>query len=174
MKLIRMLTWSFVFFPLVLSIGCEPAAIVPPETAADSLKISSGFAIAGIDIMPLTEFISGENSQEESQIKVYVSLLDAFGCQLKAPAAFRFELYEYLARSAEQKGRRINFWHDIDLTKPAENNNQWRDFLRAYEFNLLPFEAEENQTYVLQATCICPDGRRLSAELVLQSATRKL
>ncbi|MHC4762529.1 MAG: hypothetical protein ACYS71_04035 [Planctomycetota bacterium] len=116
--------------------------------------------------MPLTEFISDENSQEESQIKVYVSLLDAFGSQIKAPAVFRFELYEYLMRSAEEKGRRITLWPDIDLTEPTENNKQWQDFLRAYEFTL-PFEPGENQTYVLQATCICPDGRRLSAELVL-------
>ncbi|MHC4196254.1 MAG: hypothetical protein ACYSQZ_10050 [Planctomycetota bacterium] len=168
MKLICMLTWLFVFFSLVLSIGCEPSATAPPETAADSPKTSSSrfFTVTSIDIMPLTEFISDENTQEESQIKVYVSLLDAFGSQIKAPAVFRFELYEYLARSAEQKGRRINFWQDIDMTEPAENNKQWRDFLRAYEFTL-PFEAGENQTYVLQATCICPDGRRLSAELVL-------
>jgi hypothetical protein len=168
MKLICLLTWLFFFFSLVLSIGCEPAATAPHGTAADSPKTSSSqpFTVTSIDIMPLTEFISDEDSQEESQIKVYVSLLDVFGSQIKAPAVFRFELYEYLTRSAEEKGRRIAFWPDIDLTDPAENNKQWQDFLRAYEFTL-PFEAEENRTYVLQATCICPDGRRLSAELVL-------
>jgi len=83
------------------------------------------------------------------------------------PGVFRFELYERVVRSAEPKGRRIVIWPDIDLTGAAENNEYWRDFLRAYEFNL-PFEAQIKQCYILQVTYLSPSGKRLSAELSLE------
>ena len=75
-----------------------------------------------------------------------VSLLDPFDCQIKSPGVFRFELYEYVQRSAEPKGQRVIIWPDIDLTECSENNNHWRDFLRAYEFNL-DFGPQRNQCY---------------------------
>jgi hypothetical protein len=40
-------------------------------------------------------------------------------------------------------------------------------FLRAYEFNL-PLESAENQSYILQITCLCPTGRRLSDEFAIK------
>ncbi|MHC4641665.1 MAG: hypothetical protein ACYS32_08470, partial [Planctomycetota bacterium] len=69
-------------------------------------------------------------------------------------------------RSAEAKGKRIILWPDFDLTDIAENDNHWRDFLRAYEFSL-PVEFQTNQNYILQGTCTCPNGTRLSAEFAL-------
>ena len=116
--------------------------------------------------MPLTEFISVDDARQ-AKIKIYVSLLDTFGSQIKSPVTFRFELYEYVQRSAEPKGKRIIIWSDIDLTEPAENNVYWRDFLRAYEFNL-PFEQAANQSYILQVTCLCPNGKRISSEFTLR------
>jgi hypothetical protein len=94
-------------------------------------------------------------------------LLDSFDCQIKTPGIFRFELYKYVRRSAEPKGKRIAIWPDIDLTGTTENNNYWRDFLRAYEFNL-DFVPKRNQSYILQATCLCPNGKHLSADFVLK------
>jgi len=85
---------------------------------------------------------------------------------MKSPGIFRFELYERVPRSAEPKGKRIILWPDFDLIDVAENDNHWRDFLRAYEFSL-PIESQTNQNCILQATCICPNGKRLSAEFTL-------
>jgi hypothetical protein len=134
----------------------------------DSNKISaySLFAPDRINIMPLTEFINTDNIRQIS-IKPYVSLLDSFGSQIKSPGIFRFELYQRAVRSAEPKGKRVDIWQDIDLTEPAVNNEYWRDFLRAYEFDL-PFELDVNQSYILQVTCLCPNGRRLSDEFALK------
>ncbi|MGD8786858.1 MAG: hypothetical protein PVJ60_05500, partial [Phycisphaerales bacterium] len=56
---------------------------------------------------------------------------------------------------------------DVDLTDPAKNNEYWRDFLRAYEVNL-PFESTGNQSYILEVTSLCPNGRRLSSEFILR------
>jgi hypothetical protein len=124
------------------------------------------FAPSKIDIMPLTEFVRLGDAQK-AKIVVYVSLLDQFGSQIKTPAMFRFELYEHVTRSAQPKGKRAVIWPDIDLTDPAANNDYWRDFLRAYEFTL-PCEVAESQDYIMQLTCLCPNGKRLSSEYTLK------
>jgi len=92
-----------------------------------------------------------------------VSLLDAYSEKIKAPGTFRFELYEYVQRSAEPKGERIAIWPDVDLTRPAENQKYWRDFLRAYEFTL-GAQASKEKVYILEVTCLYPSGKRLSTE----------
>jgi hypothetical protein len=163
-------------FLLLLGVaGCGPANIKPSpkvdsgfnqpsESAAGSL---TAYDPAKVDITPLTEFTIAGDGEKPSNIKVYVSLLDAFDCQIKAPAVFRFELYERVPLSADPKGPRILIWPDIDLTDAAKNNEHWRDFLRAYEFDL-PFELENGKSYILQVTSLCPNGKRLSADFTLK------
>ncbi len=157
---------------LLVEAGCEqpPIRSELPADADKSFKrfsTYSRYASEKINILPLTEFISAGGTRQV-KIKPYVSLLDSFGSQIKSPGVFRFELYQRVLRSAEPKGRRVVIWPDIDLTDPAANNEYWRDFLRAYEFDL-PFEPDANQSYILQITCLCPNGRRFSAEFALKS-----
>ena len=151
--------------------GCEQMQGLPEfttETDNDFKRLSvySHFAPEKISIMPLTEFINPGGTRQ-ANMNLYVSLLDSFGSQIKSPCVFRFELYQRVQRSAEPKGKRVIMWPDIDLTDPVENDEYWRDFLRAYEFNL-PFESAANQSYILQVTCLCPTGRRLSDEFALK------
>ncbi len=170
MKAVAIVVQILFFVLLLVEAGCEPATteLPPPsDNRSNLLSVYTPYNPVRIDIMPLTEFIGAGEAEETSKINVYVSLLDSSGCQKKSPGVFRFELYEHVERSAEPKGRRISIWPDIDLIDAVENNNHWRDFLRAYEFNL-GFEPESNQSYVLQATCLCPSGRRLSAEFTLK------
>jgi len=154
-----------------------------PATETDNdferLSVYSHFAPAKISIMPLTEFISSNDARQANPVRsksstsnganinLYVSLMDSFGSQIKSPCVFRFELYQKVQRSAEPKGKRVIIWPDVDLTDPVANDEYWRDFLRAYEFNL-PFESAANQSYILQVTCLCPTGRRLSDEFALK------
>jgi len=166
MKAIAVVTVVFFFVLLLVGAGCEPVTSESLSKTAQ-LSVYTRYTPVKIDIMPLTEFIHVGDDGEASKIKVYVSLLDAFDCQIKTPAVFRFELYEYVQRSAKPKGRRINIWPDIDLTDAVENNKHWQDFLRTYEFNL-DLEAVSNQDYILQVTCLCPSGKRLSAEFSLK------
>ena len=156
---------------LLANAGCElfPGLTAKTNNDVKELSVYSRFAPAKINIMPLTEFISAGGTQQPN-INLYVSLLDSFGSQIKSPAVFRFELYQRVLRSAEPKGRRVVIWPDIDLTEPDANNEYWRDFLRAYEFDL-PFElrlGRTSQSYILQVTCMCPNGRRISAEFALK------
>ena len=158
-----------VFF--LINAGCEQSAPpsqaeVEPKTDLDKPSAYLRYAPAKIDIMPLTELVPASGAQV-ARINLYVSLLDEFGFQIKSPAVFRFELYDYVQRSAESKGKRAVIWADVDLTDPVSNNGYWRDFLRAYEFNL-PFEQAGNQNFILQVTCLCPNGSRLSSELMLR------
>jgi len=131
---------------------------------------AAGFATARIRILPLTELAEPSDGEAGPILSVYLALLDAFGSQIKAPGILRFELYEYVPRSVDPKGQRIAIWSGIDLTDPAENNTYWRNFLRAYEFKL-DVRADTRQTYILEATCICLEGKRLSAEFTLKSGT---
>lgn len=171
MKVIAVVLWICVLGFALVETGCEqgsaPAEPRPnPANGSDAL-IYARYAPVKIDIMPLTELISASDPQEDAVLNVYVSLLDVFGSQMKSPGVFRFELYEYVQRSAEPKGKRAVIWPDIDLTNPAKNNGRWRDFLRAYQFNL-PCEPQRKHDYILQVTCMCPNGRRLSAEFTVR------
>ncbi len=160
----------FFFVFLLLQAGCEPVTSEPPAPAdigSAPLSAYTSYTAEKVDIIPLTEFTYTGGAVEAPKIKVYVSVLDSFDCQMKTPGIFRFELYERVPRSAEPKGRRIVIWPDIDLTDPTENNNHWRDFLRAYEFNL-DFEPQSSQDYILEVTCLCPNGKRLLAKFALK------
>jgi len=153
--------------------GCDRAHL-PHEADAvtgeglEKLSSYARYAPVKLDVLPLSEFVFVDDI-DRSGIDVYVSLLDHYGCQVKSPGTFRFELYEYVQRSAEPKGRRVTIWPDFDLNDPAANNEGWQDFLRAYEFNL-PFDQAGTQDYILEVTCFCPNGRRLLSEYTLRHA----
>ena len=175
-KVKKLIVKSFtIIFCLCLSLvgaGCDMKTVdTEVQTRSDgsfnALSVYAHYAPVKIGIAPLTEIIYADNTEEESKIVAYVSLLDSFGSQVKMPGIFRFELYEKISRSAEPKGRRIIFWPDTDLTEATENNKYWRDFLRTYEF-VFTFKTQINQWYILQATYLSPNGKRLSAEFSLK------
>ena len=166
-------TFQILFFILIsIGAGCrQPGTInensINTDDITDTLSSYALYAPVKIDIMPLTELISLGDT-ERPKLNLYVSLLDQFGSQIKSPGMFRFELYEYMQRSAESKGKRAILWPDVDLTDPVKNNDSWRDFLRAYVFSL-PCEQSISQDYILQVTCLCPNGKRLSSEFTLRN-----
>jgi len=172
--------------PVVLFLGCGPTEPTGPTTAPVTEPIESeqqvvepspsaspvvlpprGFSPIQIEILPLTELVDATDGGQGTQLNVYVSLLDGYSEKIKAPGTFRFELYEYVQRSSEPKGQRIAIWPDVDLNSPAENQTYWRDFLRAYEFSL-GTQASMSKTYILEVTCLCPSGKRLSTEWPLK------
>ena len=173
MKLSNIISWVLLLTLPFVNFGCKQP-VEPDETTVvttnivDKLSSYTRYAPSKVDIMPLTEFVSPGGTQL-SKINVYVSLLDQFSSQIKSPGVFRFELYEHVSRLAKGKGRRVLIWPDIDLTDPVTNNDSWLDFLRAYQFSL-PCELSEKQGYILQLTCMCPNGKRLTAECTLRNA----
>ena len=174
MRKTGLIVYIFFFAILIVQTGCEKPRVGPnrietsPKTVSDCNEAFAyiSYSPVKIDIVPLTEYTTATGSGEGPKIEVYVSLLDSYGSQIKSPGTFRFELYERVPRSAEPKGKRIILWPDFDLTDVAENDNHWRDFLRAYEFSL-HFDSEGNQSHILQVTCLCPNGKRLLTEFTL-------
>jgi hypothetical protein len=171
MRPIRVVSAVSLFVFLAVNSGCERmlAPFDPPagtDGDLDRLSVYDSYAPAKIDILPLTELVSAADI-DGARIDLYVSLLDTFGSQIKSPGIFRFELYEHVQRSAEPKGKRVTIWPDIDLTDPVTNNEYWRDFLRAYEFDL-PFEQAGSQNYILQVTCLGTSSKRLSSEFTIK------
>ena len=164
-------TFFFVF--VLAGGGCDQAQSGQPRPTKGNVSLApvcTQYAPVKIDIMPLTEFVRREGA--EPKIALYVSLLDSFGSQIKSPAKFRFELYQRVRRSAEPKGVRTTSWPDLgylDLSDPAVNNKHWRDFLRAYQFDL-PFDPGEDHDGILEVTCLTPGAKRISAKYSLRYA----
>ncbi len=167
MKLLTVFSSMFLILTVFLNVGCDSVAFVADPV--DTFN-SPGYLPARVRICPLTEYNLFPNSDRFPRIRIFLNLYDAFGSQIKSPGVFRFELYEYVHRSADPKGKRITIWPDIDLKDLDKNNEYWRDFLRAYEFNLDFDPQAPAQSYVLQVTCFCPNGRRLLAEYTLKPA----
>ncbi|MHC4363027.1 MAG: hypothetical protein ACYSTZ_09380 [Planctomycetota bacterium] len=168
MKAFGAVVRMFLFFVLLGGAGCEWKRVDPPVgSGPDGLAVHSPYAPAEVSMLPLTRFVSGGAEEGMLRIEAYVSLVDSFDCQIKAPGSFRFELYEYVERSSDPKGKRIALWADVDLADAAQNNSYWQDYLRAYKFSL-DFEQQGGSDYVLQATCLVPSGKRLSDDFVLR------
>jgi hypothetical protein len=151
--------------------GCGPGTTgngqnVNINNSSAQLTAYIDYTAVKCEIVPITE-MSPENNQG-TKIKVYVSLSDSAGSQIKTPGVFRFELYEYVPRSADPKAERLFIWPDIDLREFGQNNKLWRDFLRAYEFNLT-YDKSSIKRGILVITCICSNGKRLGNEFDLKA-----
>jgi len=148
--------------------GCGPGPTDPRPLprGVSALDPCGRFAPVWIRFVGLTGFEPGGDS-DAAQVRAYVDVLDAFDCRIKAPGTFRFELYEYVPRSSNPRGRRVHLWGDIDLTDAAANNAYWRDFLRCYQFELPLSNVPAAGTYVLEVTCRTIQGTRLSATVQL-------
>jgi hypothetical protein len=161
---------------LLFSFGCGPVeqpvekpSLKPKDsnTVAASKFVIDDFAPVAVEVMPLTE-ITISTDGRQGIVNAYISLLDSFNCSLKWPAVFRLELYQRDFLTAEQKGKRVQIWPDVDLTDVTNNNKYWKDFLRAYQFTL-NFEPYERADYVLLVTCFLQNQKRISAESPLKA-----
>jgi hypothetical protein len=133
------------------------------DSGRTKIYASEGFEVDRIDIIGLTRIVSDDYSQELKNISVCVDVLDIFDSRIKAPCKFRFELFDYLPRSSQNMGSRLIIWKDSDLTSAQANNLAWKDHLRAYKFELpLDFQPVAGKSYMLQATCMTIDGKRIT------------
>ncbi len=112
--------------------------------------------------MGLTGIVPDEDNANRATLRVYVDVLDSEGVRIKAPGVFRFELYQFVPRSSNPMGKRLKLWEDIKLLDPVENNASWRDFLRAYQFDLdFEFGPVRPAGYVVQVMFTTTSGKRL-------------
>ncbi len=172
MKVTKVSKFIFIIlFLLLFFSGCSQTghvAGIGTENEPNIISIYAQYSPVKIDVLPLTEF-SVNQETGQSEIDLYISLLDSFGYQIKSPCTFRFELYPRIQRSSQAKGGRIKIWPDADLIDSKVNNEYWRNFLRAYEFHL-PFAPQPGQTYILEVTCMCLNNTRISSEFSLKTS----
>ncbi len=149
--------------------GCEPDYSTSSGAVRDAISEFESFKayqpVMAV-FLPLSDVYPSDKPTEPDTITAYVALLDSAASALKAPAVFRFELYEFRPRSTDPKGKRLYMWQDITLNSFTENNKFWKDYLRAYEFRL-QYDCPDCTKYVLEVTCMCPSGQRLIATTVL-------
>jgi hypothetical protein len=143
--------------------GCEQVQQNKP-TDAYSGKFQHGclFTPEKIQFNQLTE------AAPAGAITAYIDVFDQFGSRIKTAGVWRFELFEYVPRSADPMGTRIKLWPDIDLTDAAINNKNWQEFLHCYKFDLDIDTDLAGKVYILQAVCFTADNRRLSDSTTLK------
>ena len=158
----------FMLCMLVCGSGCEPTdtSSGSQDNLSEPDSVRAGYCPVKVDIIPLTELIHVDDN-DQPQVHIFVSLLDSFGSRIKSPAIFRFELYEHTKLSGRPKGKRLMLWPQFDLNDAENNNEYWRDFLRAYEFKL-DLETKPDRTFILQVTCMSLDGKRLFDEFEIK------
>jgi len=146
---------------LVLFSGCPK-----PQPNGDGfveVKGPCAYAAQRVHIIGLTSVKPDPNSKSSAVISTYVSLHDSFDSSVKGPGIFRFELYEYVPRSSQPRGKRLFSWPEFDLNDATINNSYWKDFLRAYYFSLnATIDLNVPKTYILQVTCVTPAEKRLT------------
>jgi hypothetical protein len=154
-------------FVLPIICGCEEGQV---QTYNGGLSADSNsarrdciFVADKIKFNQLTEYIGN------SQINVYIDVLDQFGSRIKASGVWRFELFQYAQRSPESLGTRVYLWQDIDLTDASVNFSAWQDYLRCYKIELV-FDAgiESGKKYILQAVCTTAQGKRITDSVELK------
>ena len=161
---------SIILIAMLLT-ACEPIVSKSPNLAAcdpELFDIQNQYLAQDIDILPLTDFEHASGEENQTKLNIFCALLDGFGCQIKSPGTFRFELFEFVPRSSQPKGKRIAFWHDIDLVDSAQNDAYWKDHMRSYNFDF-KFSPDPGKAYLLQVTCICPRGVRLTTTEVIKN-----
>ncbi len=126
------------------------------------------FSADRVHIIGLTSIEPNPNDNSSSVLTVFLSLHDGFDSSIKVPASFQFELYRYVPRSSNPKGKRYYLSREFDLSSLAVNSTHWDSFLRAYKFpQNVAVKYDASLTYVLEVTCTTPGGRRLTKTFYL-------
>lgn len=147
----------------LITSGCETGRPRLSPGKATGEDILCGYTVERVRVIGLTEMDWDPQGESEMMLKVYLELLDFAGSSIKSPCKLQFELYQFVPRSAKPKGKRLDFWPDLDLIDRDENNRYWQDYLRAYRFDLpMSFEPSTSATYILEVTCHTGAGKRLS------------
>jgi len=151
------------------SLGCESQRLSSGPLPPAKCQTLSSYTPVEICIVGLSELTPDIDNPDNSKLKIYIDLLDTAGVRIKSPGTFRFELYEYIPRTSQPKGKRIFIWDDIDLREISANNKLWRDHLRAYQFDLtIDFKPRASDIFILETTYISATGKFLSNTYLLK------
>lgn len=151
-------------FLVVTIAGCAQDMSVSDDDNGHVSPLGCVYGVEEIHITGLTELKLESQDAAGSQLQVYLDLLDSFGIRIKSPGKFRFELYEFVPRSGQSRGKRLFMSKpDIVLFDAQANNKYWQDYLRSYVFSLkMEFRVVVGTEYILEVTCMTGDGKRIT------------
>lgn len=151
-----LLGWGVPAAAALFCTGCQ----ISESNQATVSRGGVGTEIDRIRISTLTAFETNPDIPDRMLLKAVVELFNRKDVQIQMPCVLRFELYEFQTLSSNWRGRRLILWDDQNLTSIENNEQYWRDYLRAYEFRLpVNFAPQPQQQYVLEATCLFGDER---------------
>ena len=153
---------------LITAVGCASRPRTTDDAARrDMLTLLMPSRIKIVE--PFTRVKSFDDDPTPDGIELLlqaVNSLDNPG--LMIAGQLRVELFEHIAGSADQKGRRLEHW-DIELATPAQQRRYWNQLTQMYEFRLaidrtvMPLADK----YVLLVTYNSPLGEHLTDEGVV-------
>lgn len=153
---------------LVAAAGCAStprAANDPANRDLLALLMPSRIEI----VKPFTRVKSFDDDATPDGIELLlraVNSLDNPGLMIAGQV--RAELFEHVAGSADQKGRRLEHW-DVELATAAQQRRHWNQLTQMYEFRLGvdPSVMPQADKYVLLVTYNSPLGEHLTDECVI-------
>ena len=148
---------------VLLLVGCEEDISLSGDENESVSPSGCVYGVEEIHITGLTELKLESQDTAGSQLQVYLDLLDSFGSRIKSPGKFRFELYEFVSRSRQSRGKRLFIWPDIVIFDAQDNDEYWQDYLRSYVFSFkTEIRVVAGREYILEVTCFTGDGKRIT------------
>jgi hypothetical protein len=153
---------------LICLVGCAST----PSTTGDAsqremlaLLMPSKIEI----VQPFTRVKSFDDDSTPDGIEVLLQAVNSLGNRgLMIAGHVRVELYEHVAASGDQKGRRLEHW-DVPLTTRENQLQHWNAITQMYEFLLRvdPAKIPTADKYVLAVVYNSPLDERLTYECVI-------
>ena len=153
---------------LMTAVGCASTPRATDDAARrDMLTLLMPSRIEIVE--PFTRVKSFDDDATPDGIELLlqaVNSLDNPGLMIAGQV--RVELFEHVAGSADQKGRRLEQW-DVELTTIAQQRRYWNQLTQMYEFRLGvdPTVMPNADKFVLLVTYNSPLGEHLTDEFVL-------
>jgi len=141
--------WSFALLALV----CLIVAVVAPGCAHTPVDIEAvGFIVSGA--------VNWDNDPEPDGIQFVVRLQDADGFMVKAEGSLSARLWSQPDVLKEEKGKLIQEWSDIHVTK----KDYTEDLLARIRLGYNDYTPVLGERGILEVTLTLPDGRSFTVE----------
>lgn len=154
---------------LGISVGMISGCAVPGPTvdAEAQRKMLSLLMPNRVEIVQsFTRLQSFDDDSEPDGIDLYLRAVNALeNPGLMIVGSVRVELYEFMAGSAEDRGRRLDQW-EVDLSSVEQQKSYWNSLTQMYEFRLgiNPAKIPPAKKYVLAVVYNSPLGEHMTDE----------
>jgi len=148
--------------------GCAATPIIKNDEQRRALSLLMPQRIEIVE--PFTRVKSFDNDRKPDGIELLlraVNALDNPGLMIVGDV--RFELYEFVPASGDNRGKRLDTW-DISLNTRNDQKDYWNQVTQMYEFRLWvdPAVLPNENRYMMVVTYQSPLGDRLSADCLIE------